>query len=155
MNDEQRGRIAQMLGPINAQAAKNKLETDFEESEHRLRAYIEQQRIEPETLPYHKIREVVRDSDSMTIITVDGRYVHVSTDLDYMDSVAFSVCGHPDIEEAHNLGIIPKEQYDEYKKVQQDYLGRRREADVVNRLKHLVREAGADTIQEHLDEINK
>ena len=156
MNDVERKQIARMLGPINAQAAKNKLETTHETVSRQLRAFIEQQRIDPKDLPYYKIQKVATDCDCMTIITTSGHYVHVSVDAqDYGDTVYFSACGHPDIEDAHDMGILSQEQYDEYKKAQQAYLGQRREMDARNRIKRLVLDVGANNVQGYLDKLNQ
>lgn len=154
MNDAQRDQLAQMLGPINDQAAKNKLETDYENVSHQLHAFIKQQRINPEDLPNYKVQKVVSVDDCMTIITTTGQFVHVSVDtLDYGDTAYLSTGGHPDIEDAHDLGILSQEQYDGYKKAQQAYLEQRRKTGTRDRLERLVRDVGADNVQEYLDEL--
>ncbi len=151
MTDEQQKHLIQMLGPINDQAATNKVDEVYEEAKHHLHTFIERRRTAPELLPSYKIRKVVCDCNCMTIITDEGWYVHVSAEAGYEGSVVFSTGGQPDIEDARNLGILSKEQYGVYKDAQQAYLGRRREMDVKNRLKRLVQEAGADAIQESLN----
>ncbi len=166
MNDVERKQIARTLGPINAKAAKNKVETDYEkvkdqlhafyeEVKQRLDTFIVQQRIKPHDLPSYKIREVVVDCDCMTIITPSGQYVHVSAESGYGGSVDFSTSGHPDIEDAHAMGILSKEQYDEYKTAQQAYLEQSRKIDARNRMMRLVRDAGAATVQEYLNGLDQ
>jgi hypothetical protein len=144
-----------MLGPINAQAAKNKVETDHEKAIAHLHAFIKQQRVDPEELSDHTIQKVSRDFESMTILTESGHYLHVSAERGYGDSIDFSVTGHPDIEDAYQMGILSQEQYDVYKDAQQTYLGQRRTIDARTRLTNFVRELGADTVQAHLDELNQ
>ena len=154
MTDKQRNHLVQMLGPINAQAAKNKLEADFEAAKKHLHAFIKLRSIAPEDLPDHKLRKVVEDYNCMTIITDTGHYVHVSAEPGYHDTVDFGT-GYPDIEGAHNMGILSQEQYDEYKKAQQAYLERHRKIDARNRLTNFVREVGAANVQGYLDEISQ
>jgi len=154
MTDEQRDRLVEILGSINDQATKNKLERTYEEVKQQLHVFIEQHRIKPEDLPSYNIREVVMGCDSMTIITPSGRYVHVSAEPSHGDSVVFGV-DYPDIEDAHKMGILSQEQYDEYKGVQQAWLGQRRETGIRDRMASVVRELGADTVQEYLNGLNQ
>ena len=146
--------MAQMLGPINDQAAKNKLEITYEGARQQLLNFIEQQRIDPEDLPNYKVQKVIVGCYSMTIITSDGYYVQVFAEPGYEGSVDFCIDGHPDIEDAHNLDILSDEQYNEYKVAQQAWLNRDREVGIQTRLKNLVREAGADTVQDYLNGLN-
>jgi hypothetical protein len=155
MNDAQTDHLIQMLGPINDQAAKNKLETDFEAASRQLQAFIEQQRIKPEDIPGRKIRMVLTGYNCMTLVTYGGHYVHVSASPGYGDSVDFCTTDCPDIEDAHNMGILSQEQYDEYKKAQQDYLGQRRKIDARNRIKRLVLDVGANNVQGYLDKLKQ
>ena len=156
MTDEQRDQLAQMLGPINRDVDKNKVEADFEAATKQLQNFIEQRRIAPEDLPHYKVQKVVVNGDCMTIVTDTIHYVHVLTESSgYGDSAYLSTSDHPNIEDARNLGILSQEQYDEYKKAQQAYLGQCREINVRNRLKDLVHAAGAATVQEYLDELNQ
>lgn len=152
MTDKQR-QLVQMLGPINDQAAKNKLEMDFEAPHHQLQVFIKKLRINPEDLPDYKIQKVVTDCDCMTIVTDGGQYVHVSAAPGFGNTVDFITSGYPDIEDAHDLGILSQEQYDEYKKAQQVYFERRRKIGTRDRLERLVRDVGADNVQEYLDEL--
>ena len=155
MTEEQRKQLALMCASINKDVDKNRAEEYHEKMSAQLHAFIRQQSIDPEELPYYKVQKVVRDCDSMTIITDTGRYVHVSAEPGYHDSVDFSVGGHPDIEDAHDMGILSKEQYDEYKKAQQAYLGQCREINARTRLTNFVREIGAASVQEYLDELKQ
>jgi hypothetical protein len=91
----------------------------------------------------------------MTIITRSGQYVHVSAEPGYRDGVDFCTSDTPDIEDARDMGILSKEQYDEYKDAQQAYLRQRRKINTRDRLERLVREAGAGNVQEYLNELNQ
>ena len=155
MTDEQRDQVARMCDPINRDVDENKLETDFEVVSHQLNGYIRLRRIEPENLPQYKVQKVVMDYNCMTIITDTGHYVHVSAEPGYHNSIDFSATGLLDIEDAHNLGILSQEQYDEYKKARQAYLEQRRKIEARTRLTNFVCEAGAANVQEYLDELNQ
>ena len=154
MIDEQRDHLAQILDSINDRAAKNKLEATYEGAKQRLDTFIRERRIGPRTLPSYVLRKVVMGCDSMTIVTFSGHYVHVSAEPGCHGNVDFCTDGSPDIEDAHDMSILSKEQYDEYKDAQQAYLGHRRETTTRNRIVSIVREAGAATVQEYLDELN-
>lgn len=147
--------MTQMLGSINAQAAKNKLETSYEEVKQRLDTFIRQQHIDSKDLPSHKLRKVVMGYNCMTLITDSGRYVHMSAEPGHGDTVIFSTDDYPDIEDAHNLGILSQEQYDEHKAAQQAWLGQRRKIDARSRIKRLILDVGANNVQEYLDVLSK
>jgi hypothetical protein len=156
MTDEQRDRLVDVLGQIDEQSTKNKLETTYEEVKHQLLNFIERHRIRPEDLYSYKIREVVMECTSMTILTSCGRYVHVSAESGlFAGHVELLHRSSPDIEHAYNMGILSKKQYDRYKKAQQGYLGRHKVVDARDRLGHLVREVGAANVQEFLNEHNQ
>ena len=155
MTDEQQAQVVKMCDTINRDVDKNKMETDFEAMERQLNAFIELRRINPEDLPQYKVQKVVKDYAGMTIVTDTFHYVQVSAEPGHSGSVDFCTSGNPDIEDAHDMGILSQEQYDEYKKAQQAYCGQCREINVRNRLKDLVHAAGAGTIQEYLNELNQ
>lgn len=155
MNDAQRNEWAPLCNGINKQVAKNKLETAFEAVKAHLLAFIGLRRIEPQNLPNYKVQEVFVDYNCMTIVTDTGHFVHVSAEPGYHDSVDFSTGECPDIEDSHDMGILSQEQYDKYEKAQQDYLGQRRELRARHQMESLVREAGAASVQEYLDELKQ
>ena len=133
---------------------KNKLETDYEKATTHLHAFIKLRSIDPENLPQYKVQKVVMDYNCMTIITDTCHYVHVSAEPGYHDSVDFGV-GQPDIEDAHDMGILSQEQYDEYKKAQQAYLKQQRGVGTRNRVKRLILDVGASNVQQYLDALNQ
>ena len=155
MNDEQRKQLVKMCDSINRDVDKNKLETRFDAVGRQLQEFIKLRSIHPENLPQYKVQKVVMDYNCMTIITDDRHYVHVSADPGYEGCVDFGASDCLDIEDAHNMGILSQEQYDEYKKAQQAHLGQRRKINARTRLTQFVREVGADTVQEHLNELNQ
>ena len=153
MTDEQRDQTAKMCDSINREVDKNKLEAAFEAVKRQLNAFIELRSIDPKNLPACQVRKVEMDCDCMTIITDTGHYVHVSAESGYEGAVDFGT-GYPDIEDAYNMGILSQEQYDKYKKAQQDCLERRRKIDAKALIARLVREAGATAVQGYLDKLN-
>jgi len=156
MNDAQRNHLVQMLGPINEQIAKNKLEANYEKARQQLHAFIKQQRLNPGDLPSYKIQKVVVGLDCVTLITPSGRYFHVSAEPGlFAGRVDVSVSRQPDIEDAYAMGILSQEQYDEYEKTQQAYLGQRRTISARAQMVRLVREAGAANVQGYLDELKQ
>jgi hypothetical protein len=155
MTDEQRANLVKMLGGINRDVDKNKAEAEYEEAEHRLHKFIGQQRIKPEDLPNHKVVKVVTGYDCMTIIADDGRYLHVTAEPGYEGCVDFDPYDELDIEDARDMGILSQEQYDEYQEAFQAHLDYRENARTKGRMETLVREIGAEAVQEYLNELSQ
>jgi hypothetical protein len=109
---EFRDYLSRVLGNANQEVEKNKLELVRDKARHEALVFIGQQRLTLDELPYHTLKEVRDDYDTVTFITQGGRYVHMEVSPGYDGCVDFDKAAQLDIEDAYTYGILPKELYD-------------------------------------------
>jgi len=142
-----------LLGRANELVDENKKELNYEQAKHKVRVMIGQQQLALEDLKFQTVKEVHTDYNGFTIITENGRFVHVTAEAGYEGCVNLCTDSLLEIEDAYNYEILPKEAYDEYKALELAYYKRNNDRNARSRLQNAVADLGPEEAQKFFDEL--
>jgi hypothetical protein len=134
--------LANLLDNANKVAEENGKEKAYQKAKHDCHVYIGQRRLPLSELPSRDVKATHRDYNSITIVTEDLWYIHITAEPDYGGGIDFDSDAQLDLEDAHKYGILPDSLYDAMEEAETEYDALTRDRKALAALRKAIKDLG-------------